>query len=706
MALVVADRVKETTTSTGTGAISLGGAEPNFRTFSSVLSDADTTYYAIIDDNNLAFEVGLGTYASSGNTITRTTVLSSSNSNNAVNFSAGTKDVFLTYPADKSVNRDASGNVSVSGGVTATSFTGPITATQVDLTGQGDLRLQDASGGQYVALQAPATVGSSFTFTLPSADGSADQLLKTDGSGNLSFATINASPSFTATAKGAISDGDPVVVNYDGTVSKAGKTADSAGSQNKIADDMEYMSSCYDEANNRVVVAYRDSSDGTGYAVVGSVSGTTLSWGTPVQFTSDSVSTNSQFPLSISYDKTAERVLIVWSNNSNQPTGIVGSVSGTSISFGTPSTWSSNTANFLSSVYVESVNKHLICYQDQTESYYGRGVVATVTGASSNTVTFGTITSFQSHNSRYFAMDVDPRTGAVCLAYKAQTGTYGRIQRVTISGTTPSFSGIQTYFSYDQSGGSSTTAEYVSVAYNGALDRFGIIFQGGGSDGFINTVAPTVSDGGTLSGSDSVFMNTTQYYGRAREFETGNLFWNSVIWFKTSPHWMVFYDRASNGEVRVLDLDLGPGFANEKALLSANYSRFGDSHYQNLVYDPDTDQAILIAQYTSDGHGYAEVFNPDRTNVGKNFVGIADAAYSDGATATIQITGAIDDAQSGLTPGQAYYLSRSGELVATAENGGRVNSMQVGVAISPTKLLINGQPANANGYALYNGSIT
>lgn len=205
MALVVADRVKETTTSTGTGAITLGGAEPNFRTFSSVLSDADTTYYAIIDDNNLAFEVGLGTYASSGNTITRTTVLASSNSNNAVNFSAGTKDVFLTYPADKSVNRDASGNVSVSGGVTATSFTGPITATQVDLTGQGDLRLQDSSGGQYVALQAPATVGSSFTFTLPSADGSANQVLKTDGSGSLGFTTLSSGLTHlsTVTASGA-----------------------------------------------------------------------------------------------------------------------------------------------------------------------------------------------------------------------------------------------------------------------------------------------------------------------------------------------------------------------------------------------------------------------------------------------------------------------------------------------------------------------
>ena len=237
MALVVADRVKETTTSTGTGAITLGGAEPNFRTFSSVLSDADTTYYAIIDDNNLAFEVGLGTYASSGNTITRTTVLASSNSNNAVNFSAGTKDVFINYPAGKSAYLDGSGQLVIGGtavtstaaelnildGVTATAAelnildgvtsttaelnlvdgstantvvnskaviygsSGEITSTQLDVTGQGDLRLQDSSGGQYVALQAASTVGSSYTLTLPSADGSSGQFIKTDGSGALSF---------------------------------------------------------------------------------------------------------------------------------------------------------------------------------------------------------------------------------------------------------------------------------------------------------------------------------------------------------------------------------------------------------------------------------------------------------------------------------------------------------------------------------------
>ena len=122
MALVVADRVKETTTSTGTGAITLAGAQANFVAFSAVLSDGDTTFYAIVDDNNLAWEVGVGTYASAGNTVTRTTVLASSNAGSAVNLQAGTKDVFVTNPATQAVYLDANdkiaGNQTFSGTVT------------------------------------------------------------------------------------------------------------------------------------------------------------------------------------------------------------------------------------------------------------------------------------------------------------------------------------------------------------------------------------------------------------------------------------------------------------------------------------------------------------------------------------------------------------------------------------------------------------
>ena len=99
MAFVVKDRVKETTTTTGTGTITLAGAESGFQAFS-VIGDGNSTYYAIVGDTE--FEVGIGTYTSSGTTLARDSVNSSSNSGSLVNFSAGTKDVFVTLPAEQS----------------------------------------------------------------------------------------------------------------------------------------------------------------------------------------------------------------------------------------------------------------------------------------------------------------------------------------------------------------------------------------------------------------------------------------------------------------------------------------------------------------------------------------------------------------------------------------------------------------------------
>lgn len=103
MPLVVKDRVKETTTTTGTGTITLAGASVGFQAFS-VIGDGNKTYYAISASGSSEFEVGIGTYTLSGTTLSRDTILESSNSGNAVNFSAGSKDVFVTYPAEKSVD--------------------------------------------------------------------------------------------------------------------------------------------------------------------------------------------------------------------------------------------------------------------------------------------------------------------------------------------------------------------------------------------------------------------------------------------------------------------------------------------------------------------------------------------------------------------------------------------------------------------------
>lgn len=102
MSLVLKDRVKETSTTTGTGTFTLAGASTGYQSFS-VIGDGNTTYYAIYLQGGSEWEVGIGTYTSSGTTLARTTVLASSNSGSAVNFSAGTKEVFVTLPADKSV---------------------------------------------------------------------------------------------------------------------------------------------------------------------------------------------------------------------------------------------------------------------------------------------------------------------------------------------------------------------------------------------------------------------------------------------------------------------------------------------------------------------------------------------------------------------------------------------------------------------------
>ena len=98
MALILEDRVKETTSVTGTGTATLLGAATGFQSFS-VIGNGNTTYYCIAGQGTSEWEVGIGTYTSSGTTLARTTVISSSNSNAAVNFSAGTKDVFATYAA-------------------------------------------------------------------------------------------------------------------------------------------------------------------------------------------------------------------------------------------------------------------------------------------------------------------------------------------------------------------------------------------------------------------------------------------------------------------------------------------------------------------------------------------------------------------------------------------------------------------------------
>ena len=197
MALVVKDRVRETSTTTGTGTITLNGAVTGFQGFS-VIGGGNTTYYTIVDAATGDWEVGIGTYFSGVNTLSRTTVLESSNAGNLVDFLAGTRDVFCTYPAERSIYTDAAGSIItpatastlpvVSGGSGATTLTGYLkgngtsaftassTIPNTDISGLGTISTQNANsvavtGGTIDGTTIGGSTAAAGTFTALGASG-------------------------------------------------------------------------------------------------------------------------------------------------------------------------------------------------------------------------------------------------------------------------------------------------------------------------------------------------------------------------------------------------------------------------------------------------------------------------------------------------------------------------------------------------------
>ena len=225
MALEIHDRVKETTTTTGTGTYTLAGAVAGFETFTANLDNSDTTYYCCTD--NTDFEIGIGTFTSSGTTLARTTILASSNSNSAVNWSSGTRTIFMTYPADKAVFEDASGHVSIPHDLF-------IAGGLIDLKNDGGAVSQikfyceSSNAHAQTLIGAPHSESASNTLTLPSSGGSSKLL--------------SATSTATVTNKSIDSDNNTItnIVNADikssaaiadtklDTISTAGKVAISA----------------------------------------------------------------------------------------------------------------------------------------------------------------------------------------------------------------------------------------------------------------------------------------------------------------------------------------------------------------------------------------------------------------------------------------------------------------------------------------------
>ena len=183
MAFVLNDRVKETTTTTGTGTINLGGAATGFETFVAGIGNSNVTYYCIAGQGTAEFEVGIGTVTdASPDTLSRTTILSSSNSDSAVDFSAGTKDVFCTLPAGKTI-RELDTALNVPTGTTAQRASSPVAGdlrfntTSSKFEGYSGSAWGNVGEGNFLVTNIFAGDGSDTTFTISNAVSGEQQLM-------------------------------------------------------------------------------------------------------------------------------------------------------------------------------------------------------------------------------------------------------------------------------------------------------------------------------------------------------------------------------------------------------------------------------------------------------------------------------------------------------------------------------------------------
>jgi len=239
MALVINNRVRETTSTTGTGAVTLGGAVGGFQTFAAGIGNSNTTYYAISINTESEWEVGLGTLNGDSSTLTRTTVLESSNSDSAVDFAAGSKEIFCTLPSEKAVYLDAS-DAQVGGFSSLAADGSPQLGANLDVvtydivsTTNRDIDIIPNGTGDVVLAADTVKVGDAAAAVTLTSNGAGALTVTTGGTTDLILSTNSGTNSGTITITDAVNEAITLTPNGTGVVAIEGSMNPSVASTGK-----------------------------------------------------------------------------------------------------------------------------------------------------------------------------------------------------------------------------------------------------------------------------------------------------------------------------------------------------------------------------------------------------------------------------------------------------------------------------------------
>jgi hypothetical protein len=589
-------------------------------------------------------------------------------------------DTGITFPDDSTQSK-------------AVSQATPFAVTASAIAG-AELQLPEATanGVNYVALKSADTMAANLTLTLPAADGTSGQVLQTNASGVLSFGNVAAAnggtgltspgtagnvltsngtgwtstalpPSGTleAIASGSLANGSTVIVNADGTVSVITVTSQLIGSKTVFESAAcSAIRAVYDSANQKVVIAYSDEGNSFyGTTVVGTVSGMSISFGTPQIYTVANITWQS-----ITYDSVQQKVVIAFrdSTNSNFGTARVGTVSGTSISFGSSAVFRSAEVIQISAVYDSANQKVVIAYRDRGNADRGTAIVGTVSGTS---ISFGGSVVFDNLATSEIAAVYDSANQKVVIAYQDGGTSNGEAIVGTVSGTSISF-GTSVVFE-------SAGVDFISPVYDIVNQRVVIAYRDQGNLSYGTAVV------GTVSGT-SISFGTPIVFNAATTTEI------SAAYDANARKVLIAYQNQGNSQrgTAITGSVSGTSISFDTATVFEN----GQTNRTFAIYD-SVQQKVVIPynDVPNSVFGTAVVFRVASTTItAENFIGFSNGVYTNGQTATIQIIGSVDDAQSGLTAGQSYFVQNDGSLGLTAA----IPSVFAGTAVAANRIIVKG----------------
>ena len=477
-------------------------------------------------------------------------------------------------------------------------------------------------------------------------------------------------------ATGSLANGQTVIIKSDGTATGIATTGQSAsvGTPASVGTyDSGVWEGVYESVNKKVIIVYK-TSGGAGSVIIGDVSGTTLTMGTPATFESGSTDA-----MSIAFDPSDQKFVIVYRDVDDSYNGklVLGNWNGSNdVSVGSPVTVDSggNSASHFSSstvVYDSSADKVAIFYNWNNEfggTYVSKYRVGTISGAS---ITLGSATQWDTAWNSHFSSVYDSVNGKIVIAYRNGDNNTGEVivGEITGSGSGASVTlGSPVSFS-------SVNTQSPNLAFDPNEGKVAITYRD-------DSTSVGVAKIGTVSGN-SITVGTGTTFG------TGDTYYPRVIYETNAKKFVYNYKISAGKEEWYYSVATVDG-----TTVSIGASVFVAHKTQTsgvVVFDPDEGTLVFGGNFALTSSGQTDdravaykIEYLNTTLTSENFIGFSDAAYTNGQTAKIQIVSSVDDAQTGLTTGSQLYVQKDGSLGTTADTP----SVFAGTALSGTEISI------------------